>query len=852
MATPVEIERLLVRLVGDTKGYVRSIQAAQDSTEKFVKGADGRFRDLKGRFVSVNRVINNQVEQSIKVLQNYSKELEKLAAKVNKVGKGFVSFGKKMSLYVTTPLVGIGAVAAKSFADYEEKLMQMVALAGVGQHELEGIDKFIKETSRATGVGPAELAESFANIRGSGLEGQAALEALTASAKASATGLGETGTVSDAVTSALNAYGVATLSASRATDILTAAIDAGKLEASSLAPVIGKLLPTASAMEIQFDQIAGTLAVMSRTGLNAAEASTALGSVLNTLNKPTTQAVKLLKDKELSMAKLRDMAKGPAGLINVMRLLDETYRDNDEALAQIIPNINAFRAFMNILSQDASIVDEVMGQVADSVGKADDAFNVAEGTTMRVWRQTMAGIKVELLEIGKIIAPTILDMLSHIRKAVAAFSQLDASTKKTVVAIAAVAATIGPLAIAIGNLILVGGQLLVWASKAIVSVRALTISINLLTLGLKGAALAAALLAAAVIYQLHPATTKHNRELNKQIRLNKQLLDNTKERHAEAMKEAMNSPEARRIELLVKYRKNIEDALRAQKALYNKKEIELEGLTTVLDSHAKDKITTELTHMDQMIGHLEESLAGVNGELDNLSGRNKVTVGVEPVLSNIHPEAIKEFAESLEAQLRNLEIEASGKALGFTPEEIARDQTYHALIEDLAQQGIELSQKEQERLENLNKELKAIEAQTRALKEQDKHYDDLASRTKRVLDDLLTPIEKLRIEYDNLDELLKLGAITKDQAEAAFLKMLEEVEDSMPTKMSKVASGGAAVSATSAEGYSMLNFGQAQKTTEKGVWELVKKTEVQNKTLEQIAQELKEKDETPLGRARIN
>lgn len=290
----------------------------------------------------------------------------------------------------------------------------MVGLAGVAESEIEGLKDRVLELGPAVGKSPQELADALMFIVSSGFQGAEALEVLDASARAGAAGLGEVAVIADAVTSAINAYGPDVLTASRATDVLTAAVREGKIEADQFAPVLGKLLPTASAMGIAFEDVAGILAAMSRTGFDAAEASTALGAVMSTLLKPSRGAADTLADAGLSMAEMRDIAGQPGGLVEVMRILDGALGDNEEALSKVVPNVRAFRGIMNLLAQDSQVVDDVLLGVRDSVGATDDAFGAIADTAEFRLAQAMATLKTRLVEVGAEAAPDVVKALEAI------------------------------------------------------------------------------------------------------------------------------------------------------------------------------------------------------------------------------------------------------------------------------------------------------------------------------------------------------------------------------------------------------------------------------------------------------
>lgn len=309
---------------------------------------------------------------------------------------------------------GIIGTAVKEFVPLEATFARMVGLAGVGRDEIAGLTEAVLEMAPAVGKAPQELADALMFIVSSGFQGAAALEVLDASARAGAAGLGEVAVIADAVTSAINAYGPDVLTASKATDVLTAAVREGKIEADQFAPVLGKLLPTASAMGIAFEDVAGILAAMSRTGFDAAEASTALGAVMSTLLKPSKGAADTLADAGLSMAELRDIAGQPGGLVEVMRILDSTLGDNEEALSKVVPNVRAFRGIMNLLAQDASVVDEILAGVRDSVGATDDAFAAVSETAEFKLAQAMSKLKVALIEVGGEAAPQVVAAIEKI------------------------------------------------------------------------------------------------------------------------------------------------------------------------------------------------------------------------------------------------------------------------------------------------------------------------------------------------------------------------------------------------------------------------------------------------------
>jgi len=428
MAGEAVIERMVVRLLGDASYYEKALSKGIQATQNFV---------------------------------------QRVSAKLKAVGRSMKSLGRTLSLRVTAPIVGMGASIFKVGGDFESEMSKIVGLVGVAREQVKSWSQEILELAPSLGKAPTELAKGMFFVTSAGFRGKAAIDVLTRSAKASAGGMGEVETIADAVTSAVNAYGAENLSAARATDVLTAAIREGKLETASLAPTMGRVMPMASKLGIAFEDVAGFMAVMSRTGSDAAEASTSVQAFMMTLLKPTDAAVKLLDTVGISFSDLRDIVREPGGVIDAFRLLNDAFAGSDsvdEALAEIIPNFRALRGTMNALAQDSSIVDSVTRGVADAAGSTEKAFREAATTAKFKLHQALSQLKVLMINVGAVVIPYITKGITKLtqwaKRAAEWWNGLSDGMKMFVIRGLAVAAVVGPILVALGSLVTFVGMVI--------------------------------------------------------------------------------------------------------------------------------------------------------------------------------------------------------------------------------------------------------------------------------------------------------------------------------------------------------------------------------------------------------
>ena len=314
--------------------------------------------------------------------------------------------------------VGIG-VGIKSAVEFEKTLSRIEGLVGIAKNEVEAFKKPLLDIAKATAKGPNELAEALFFVTSAGFKGKEALEILEASAKAAAAGLGETKQVADAVTSAVNAYGIENLSAAQSTDILVATVREGKAEADSIAGALGQVLPAASELGVKFEELGGTIAALTRIGLGADQGATALGATLAAIQKPGEDAKKALADAGTSAQELRRKVANE-GLLPALQDLQERFKGNDEALTRVFPNIRALRAILPLVGKNAGDVADIFKRVADSTGATDKAFDAFTETSAFDMQQATVAINVALQKLGEDLVPAAAKALIGFSKAITA------------------------------------------------------------------------------------------------------------------------------------------------------------------------------------------------------------------------------------------------------------------------------------------------------------------------------------------------------------------------------------------------------------------------------------------------
>ena len=382
-----------------------------------------------------------------------SKTSKTISERMSSAGDSMVKTGKKMSLAVTAPLVGIGIAATKTAMDFDDSMAKIVGLVGLSAEEVNSMRESVLALSGSTAKAPQELADALFVVTSAGLKGEAAISALEQSAKASAAGLGLTSDIARAVAGSINAYGAANLDAARATDVIVATARAGNFETSQFAAAIGRVLPFAKQAGASLEEMGGAVALLTRTNGDAAQSVTQVAALFRTFVVPTQQATDILAEMGMTAGDLRKSI-SEQGLAGTLKNLDERLGGNREQLGRLLGSSEAASAAFQILESDSASLEATFGVVADSVGMTGEAFDAAASTSGFQFKQAMTDIQTSLIQIGDIIAPVVASIAESFASLTKIFGGLPKPLQTAIVIFGVAAAALGPILVIGGKIML--------------------------------------------------------------------------------------------------------------------------------------------------------------------------------------------------------------------------------------------------------------------------------------------------------------------------------------------------------------------------------------------------------------
>jgi TP901 family phage tail tape measure protein len=454
------------------------INIAGTYDDKAISQAQRRLEDLKG--------------SADKYATGFAGAFKRAGDKMQEVGDSISSFGRKMTVGVTLPIVGIGVAAVNIQKDFEQSMNALAVMTGAPQKELESLSNLAKQMGADTVFSAGEAANAMLELAKAGFTpaqiSGGALQSTMALAATEGMGLADAATI---VTQAMNAFGIKAKDSAAAVDILAAGSVASTASVEDLAGGLKYVGSTAGTMGIPLQDVVTGLSSLSNAGIDGTTAGTSLNRMLLGLAGSTPKAAAAIKEYGLRFYDAEGQVKPMIEIIGQLQEKLGGLTDKQRATAlKSIFGVEGMRS-ANILLEQGAKGYEKLGQAVGKAGVAQELSDARMSGTAGALEQLKGSLETAALSIGEALAPALSKVAGFIKDLADRFTSLSPQTQQIIVVIAAVAAAMGPLLIVIGSLISAIGAL----SGAMAFLIA-----NPIVLAIVGIVAAIAALVAGVIY----------------------------------------------------------------------------------------------------------------------------------------------------------------------------------------------------------------------------------------------------------------------------------------------------------------------------------------------------------------
>lgn len=349
-------------------------------------------------------------EQSVKKLGHAN---DNAAESANRMTRNLRMASAGVSAFIRA-LAPLGAALLAAFSvkpvfAFMDAMAEVSTLVDTATFRMDALSDAALRQSTAFGGGAAQQAKAYYQIISAGASSAAeATDTLTAANRLAVGGVTQVSVAADGLTSVLNAYGDKVDSATSVSDSLFVAMKAGKTTIGEMSASLGKVAPLAASTGVTFDELAASVAALTKGGISTNEAITGVRAVLAAVAKPTSEASKLAKRLGLEFNSTALKSKGFAGFLQD---LAKRTGGNTDALSQLFGGVEALVPIMALSGQAGIDFNNIMDQMANKAGATEEAFNKMANSpgfqSRRIWSALEAEVIKAGLSMGEMLVPVL-------------------------------------------------------------------------------------------------------------------------------------------------------------------------------------------------------------------------------------------------------------------------------------------------------------------------------------------------------------------------------------------------------------------------------------------------------------
>lgn len=467
-------QKLLSQSIQETKEKLTTLKTAAEQANQ----ALGNGEISQEQYDALQREII-ETENELKRLEQQAREsgaaLQEIAAKGEKlktVGDSVTNVGEKF-MPATAAVVGLGAAAVKTAADFDSGMSKVAAISGATGDDLQALRDKAREMGSKTKFSASEAAEAMEYMAMAGWKTTDMLGGIEGIMNLAAASGESLATTSDIVTDALTAFGLKADDAGHFSDVLAAASSNANTNVCMMGETFKYAAPIAGALGFSVEDTAEAIGLMANAGIKGSQAGTSLRTIMNNLAGEVKICGSALGEVTIQTTNadgsMRDLS---AILADCRGAFSQLSESEQAAAAEALVGKNAMSGFLALMNAAPEDIDKLSGAIENCDGKSAEMAATMQDNLAGQLTILKSQLEELAISFGEILMPAIRSIVSGIQGFVDKLNSMDETTKRVIVTIALVVAAIGPVLIVVGKIISAVGTIMTIVPKVAAAIKA--------------------------------------------------------------------------------------------------------------------------------------------------------------------------------------------------------------------------------------------------------------------------------------------------------------------------------------------------------------------------------------------
>lgn len=448
-------QKLLKDAIAATKEKLDSLKVAQEQAKQQLENGElgqDKYDALQREIVETEEELR-RLQQEVATTNTALSKIDVAGQKMETIGNSIAGAGKKM-MSVTTVIGGVGVAAVKTAADFDSAMSQVAAVSGATGKDFDTLRNKAREMGAKTKFSATEAAEAMNYMAMAGWKTEDMLDGIEGVMNLAAASGEDLATTSDIVTDALTAFGLSAKDSGHFADILAAASSNANTNVSMMGETFKYCAPIAGALGFSAEDTAEAIGLMANAGIKSSQAGTALRTIMNNLAGDVKISGKAIGDVTIATTNADGSMRDLSDILADCRSAFGNLTESEKAqAAESLVGKNAMSGFLALMNAGQGDIDKLSSAIDNCDGSAEKMAMTMQDNLAGQLTILKSQLQELAISFGDILMPAIRSIVSNLQGFVDKLNGMDEGTKRTIVTIALLVASIGPLLVIIGTAI---------------------------------------------------------------------------------------------------------------------------------------------------------------------------------------------------------------------------------------------------------------------------------------------------------------------------------------------------------------------------------------------------------------
>lgn len=395
------------------------------------------------------------------------------------IGNSMQSLGKSMSLSLTAPIVGFGALTVKTAGDFEAAMSRVGAASDASSGQLEAMRKMALELGSDTSKSASEAADAMEMLAKNGLGAEDILGgAAAASIKLSEATGGDLSTAADVATNVMAQFKIEVKDLGRVVDGITGVTLASQFGFQDYKDALAQAGGVAGSLGVSIEEFNSAIAATSSVFNSGSDAGTSFKTFLTRLVPQSKQAAAAMDELGIKFFNADGSMKSMAQIAEVLKVSLSGLSDEarNEALKDIF-GVDAMRTAIALADQGAAGIDKMTASVSRAGSADEQAAARMKGFNGEMEKLAGAFETLQIAIADSGLLSVVTQFVTKLAGWIDVLAQTNPELLKWGTIIAGLTAALGPVVIALGGMAAAIAAIGLPITAVVAGITALTVAV---------------------------------------------------------------------------------------------------------------------------------------------------------------------------------------------------------------------------------------------------------------------------------------------------------------------------------------------------------------------------------------